>query len=75
MSAPLLGDYVQEQDRLSNRALFGYGISAAPVIYAYVLILIMYMKFASVQLGISTAVIGTIFLAAKVWDAVTDPMV
>lgn len=75
MSAPRLGDYVQEQDRLSNRALFGYGISAAPVIYAYVLILIMYMKFASVQLGISTAVIGTIFLAAKVWDAVTDPMV
>ena len=66
---------MQEQDRLSNRALFGYGISAAPVIYAYVLILIMYMKFASVQLGISTAVIGTIFLAAKVWDAVTDPMV
>ena len=66
---------MQQQDRLSNGALFGYGLSAAPVIYAYVLILIMYMKYASVELGVSTAVIGTVFLAAKVWDAVTDPMV
>jgi GPH family glycoside/pentoside/hexuronide:cation symporter len=66
---------VQNEDRLSNRALFGYGLSAAPVIYSYVLILIMYMKYAAVELGVSTAVIGTIFLVAKLWDAVTDPMV
>ena len=63
------------QGGLSNRALFGYGLSAAPVIYSYVLILIMYMKYAAVELGISTAVVGTIFLVAKIWDAVTDPMV
>ena len=66
---------MQNEDRLSNRALFGYGLSAAPVIYSYVLILIMYMKYAAVELGVSTAVIGTIFLVAKLWDAVTDPMV
>jgi GPH family glycoside/pentoside/hexuronide:cation symporter len=66
---------VQNKDGLSNRALFGYGLSAAPVIYSYVLILIMYMKYAAVELGVSTAVVGTIFLVAKVWDAVTDPMV
>lgn len=62
-------------ERLPGRALFGYGLSAAPVIYAYVLVLIMYMKYASTELGVSTAVIGTIFLVAKLWDAVTDPMV
>lgn len=63
------------QDRLPTRALAGYGIAAAPVIYSYLLILIMYMKYAATELGASTAVVGTIFLVAKLWDAVTDPMV
>ncbi len=66
---------MQTEDRLSHRALFGYGLAAAPVIYSYVLILIMYMKYAAVELGVSTATVGTIFLLAKIWDAVTDPMV
>jgi len=66
---------VLNEDKLSNRALFGYGLSSAPVIYSYVLILIMYMKYAAVELGVSTAAVGTIFLVAKIWDAVTDPMV
>ena len=70
-----MGERVQNADRLSNGALVGYGLSAAPVIYSYVLILIMYMKYAATELGASTAVVGTIFLAAKFWDAVTDPLI
>ena len=69
------GEILSQAERLPTRALVGYGLSATPVIYAYVLVLIMYMKYAAVELGISTAVIGTIFLVAKGWDAVTDPMV
>jgi GPH family glycoside/pentoside/hexuronide:cation symporter len=69
------GIRVQHQDRMSNGALIGYGLSVSPVMYSYVLILIMYMKYAAVELGVSTAVIGSIFLAAKCWDAVTDPLV
>lgn len=66
---------MQEQERLSNPALFGYGVAVAPVMYSYVLILIMYMKYAAVELGASTAAVGTVFLVAKLWDAVTDPAV
>ncbi|MBJ18321.1 MAG: hypothetical protein GY910_15845 [bacterium] len=66
---------MQKRDRLSTRALFGYGLSATPAIYSYMLILTMYMKYAAVELGASTAVIGTIFFVAKFWDALTDPMV
>ncbi len=66
---------MQEQERLSNPALFGYGVAVAPVMYSYVLILIMYMKYAAEDLGASTAAVGTVFLVAKIWDAVTDPMV
>ncbi len=57
------------------RALTGYGIAGMPPMYGYFLILVMYMKYASVELGISTAVIGSIFFFAKCWDAVSDPMV
>ena len=66
---------MQNPNQLSTKALFGYSLSVAPVMYSYVLILIMYMKYAAVELGASTAVVGTIFLLAKLWDAVTDPMV
>jgi GPH family glycoside/pentoside/hexuronide:cation symporter len=66
---------MEDENRLTNRALFGYGVAPAPVIYSYVLILIMYMKYAAVELGLSTALVGTIFLVAKAWDAITDPLV
>lgn len=66
---------MRTQDRLTSSTLFGYGIAVTPVMYSYVLILIMYMKYAAVELGASTAAVGTVFLLAKVWDAVTDPAV
>ena len=66
---------MQNDDRLTHRALFGYAVSAAPVIYSYVLIMIMYMKYAAVELHLSTALIGTIFLFARCMDAITDPLV
>ncbi len=60
---------------LTNKALFGYGLSAIPAMYGYVLVLIMYMKYAVDDLGASPAVVGTIFLIAKFWDAVSDPLI
>ena len=44
------GDFVQTQDRISSSALFGYGVATMPVMYSYVLILIMYMKYAAEDL-------------------------
>lgn len=66
---------MSQDQPLPNRVLFGYGIAAAPVMYSYVLVLLMYLKFAAVSLGASTAAIGTVFLVAKLWDAVSDPMI
>ena len=60
---------------LSIRALIGYGLSSAPSIFAYILILVMYMKYATVELGASPAAVGAVFLAAKFWDAISDPLV
>ncbi len=58
-----------------KRALLGYGLAAAPAQFMYVLILIMYLKYAVDDLGASAAAIGTVFLVAKLWDAVSDPLV
>jgi sugar (glycoside-pentoside-hexuronide) transporter len=61
--------------RLSNRALFSYALPAAPVQFLFMLFLFMYLKYATDSLGASPAIVGTIFLVARVWDAVSDPLV
>jgi GPH family glycoside/pentoside/hexuronide:cation symporter len=51
---------------------------AAPLVSAqfiYMMVLVMYMNFATDVLGIAPGVIGTIFFVSKIWDAVSDPMV
>jgi GPH family glycoside/pentoside/hexuronide:cation symporter len=60
---------------LSNRELIGYATATVPSMFAYILVLVMYMKYAVDVLGASAAVIGSIFLFARVWDAVSDPIV
>lgn len=56
-------------------AIVGYALAGAPSMFGFFLILVMYMKYASVSLGVSTAVVGWIFLAAKMWNAVADPLI
>lgn len=65
----------EAKPRLPATTLLGYGVAAAPPQYMYVLVLIMYLKYAVDELGASAAAVGTIFLVAKLWDAVSDPMV
>ena len=60
---------------LTHRALFGYGLSTMPTMFAYILILMMYMKYAVDDLGASATAIGAVFFFAKIWDAISDPLV
>ncbi len=60
---------------LTSRELIAYGLAGVPAQFTYVLVLVMYLKFAVDDLGASAAAIGTIFLVAKFWDAVSDPLV
>ncbi|NQZ95592.1 MAG: MFS transporter [Myxococcales bacterium] len=61
--------------RLTTRSLVGFGLAAVPSQFMYILILIMYLKYAVDDLGASAAAVGTIFLVAKLWDAVSDPLI
>ncbi|GAA4104057.1 MFS transporter [Zhongshania borealis] len=66
---------MNQQSGINNKVLFAYGAIMTPVMYGYVLMLIMYMKYAVDDLGVEPAVVGVIFLIAKVWDAVSDPII
>jgi len=60
--------------RLGSGTLSVYAAPGVGVNFLYVWVLIMYMKFATDVLGAAPAVLGLIFLASKIWDAVSDPI-
>lgn len=62
-------------ERLKWGPLVAFGVAAMPAQFMYLLVLIMYLKFAVDELGASAAAVGGVFLAAKIWDAVSDPLV
>ena len=62
-------------ERLPTTTLVGYGLAAMPAQFTYVLVLLMYLKYAVDDLGASATVVGLIFMGARLWDAVSDPMV
>jgi Na+/melibiose symporter-like transporter len=56
-------------------ALLGYSLSGAPTSFSFLLVMVMYLKYATETLAVSPAAIGTIFLIAKVINAVGDPLI
>jgi GPH family glycoside/pentoside/hexuronide:cation symporter len=52
-----------------------YGFPTIAVHFLYMLILVMYMNFATDVLLMAPATIGAIFFLSKLWDAVSDPVV
>ena len=71
MSAPALDD----SRALPGWTLVAYALPAAGASGAGTLFVVMYLKFATDVLLVSPFVMGAIFLAAKLWNAVADPIV
>lgn len=62
-------------ERLSWSTVGWYGFPITAVNFVYMLIMVMYMNFATDVLLMGPATIGAIFFASKIWDAVSDPVV
>ena len=62
-------------DRVPWPTVFTYGVPAVGAGYMYLLIGLYVMKFSTDVLLISPLVMGLIFSASRVWDAVSDPLV
>lgn len=78
MAATRAVDPQRQNDRfrpLSWTTIGLYGFPTIAVQFIYMLIMVMYMNFATDVLLIAPATIGAIFFASKLWDAVSDPLV
>jgi GPH family glycoside/pentoside/hexuronide:cation symporter len=60
---------------LRLRVLVAYAVQGVGVSFLSTLFVVMYLKFAVDRVGVSMVAMGGIFLAAKIWNALADPIV
>ncbi len=65
----------ESQHSLPRTTLALYALPSAGLTAMHWLVLIYLLKFSTDVLGLSPALVGTLFAAGRIWDAVTDPMV
>ena len=65
----------QLPDRVSWPTVFAYGTPGTGAGYMYLMLALYVMKFATDVLLIAPAIMGIIFSASRIWDAVSDPVV
>ena len=61
--------------RVSWPTVIAYGAPALGAGYMYLLLSLYMMKFATDVLLIAPAVMGIIYSASRIWDAISDPLV
>ncbi|MFB3103510.1 MAG: MFS transporter, partial [Pseudomonadales bacterium] len=61
--------------RVSWNTTFAYGAPAIGAGYMYLVLSLYVMKFSTDVLLIAPVVMGLIFSASRIWDAVSDPIV
>ena len=59
---------------LDRAVLTAYALPALGPAFLYNLVVVMYLNFATDQLGAAAGTLGAIFFVSKLWDAVSDPM-
>jgi GPH family glycoside/pentoside/hexuronide:cation symporter len=64
-----------QADRVPWKTIFAYGAPGTGAGYMYLLVLLYVMKFSTDVLLIAPAVMGIIFSASRIWDAISDPVV
>ena len=63
-----------KEARLANGTLVAYSLPATGVAFLGLMISVYYFKFAVDDLLVAPAVLGTIFMIARIWDAISDPL-
>ncbi len=59
---------------LTRRDIYWYALPGVGVSFIYTLTLVMYMKYTTDVLLVSSAAVGAIMLVSRVWDAISDPV-
>jgi GPH family glycoside/pentoside/hexuronide:cation symporter len=61
--------------RIRTWTLVNFSAPMVPGYLLYMMVVVVYMNFATDVLLLTPGVIGTVFFAAKIWDAVSDPII
>jgi GPH family glycoside/pentoside/hexuronide:cation symporter len=61
--------------RLPLALMISYALPGAGTGFLFALMLVVYLNYATEVLGVAASGVGAVFFAARVWDAVCDPMV
>ena len=64
-----------EKAKLTNKRIFGYCAGDIFGGGAFTLVGLLFMNFLTDNIAISAAVVGTMLLIGKIWDAVIDPFI
>jgi GPH family glycoside/pentoside/hexuronide:cation symporter len=60
---------------LPLRILVAYAVQNLGVSFLSTLFVVMYLKFATDRVGVPIGAMGAVFLVAKIWNAIADPVV
>jgi len=61
--------------RVRSSTLVHYGTPLIPAYMLFMMLTVVYMQFATDVLLLAPGVVGSIFFASKIWDAVSDPII
>jgi Na+/melibiose symporter-like transporter len=61
-------------ERLPVATLLTYALPGAGTGFLFALMLVAYLNYATEVLGLAASVVGAVFFAARVWDALCDPL-
>lgn len=71
---PSSSTHAHATSRLTRGDMYWYALPGIGITFVYTLTLVMYMKYTTDVLLVSSAAVGTIMLVSKVWDAISDPV-
>jgi Na+/melibiose symporter-like transporter len=60
--------------RLGPAALLAYALPGAGTSFLFALMLVGYLNYATEVLGVAASVVGLVFLGARLWDGISDPL-
>ena len=68
------GDESPEPERLGFGRLVSYALPSIGTNFLFALMLVGYLNYATEVLGVSASFVGLVFLGARVWDGISDPL-
>jgi GPH family glycoside/pentoside/hexuronide:cation symporter len=68
------GSRVEAPARLGRDVLLAYSLPSVGIQFAFLLLGLYFLKFATDVMGIAAGVVGMLFAVSRLWDALADPI-